>query len=339
MPDKRRGKRRGRIGLLIGIMALLGAILVPGGAASSAPVRAEVGVLRLHLDTDGKYFRFDTRAGTSYTQGTPQLINGSCPVTSLTGPSWVNLTGGSTSFALNQVGLKDNGLGVKFLNCGRVDAPNWALRLKLGTGIDAPGVGIDRAELDLQGFSNATAVADLFLDGTKVDTVTQAISGSGTRARMVIDRTGKSIFDEIRLHPKNLLTSVALRGGGAGSPVASTLGSALGTNDTLFRVVSESNAAELSVTKTPVASPISAGEDAEFNITVSNGPTGGNATNVVVSDTLPPGLDWTIDAGLEPVFGDDSDPERSAYLHHPNTAGRLELHDPQSRRPRPCRGR
>ena len=291
MPDKRRGKRRGRIGLLIGIMALLGAILVPGGAASSAPVRAEVGVLRLHLDTDGKYFRFDTRAGTSYTQGTPQLINGSCPVTSLTGPSWVNLTGGSTSFSLNQVGLKDNGLGVKFLNCGRVDAPNWALRVKLGTGIDAPGVGIDRAELDLQGFSNATAVADLFLDGTKVDTVTQAISGSGTRARMVIDRTGKSIFDEIRLHPKNLLTSLALRGGGAGSPVASTLGSALGTNDTLFRVVSESNSP---VTKTPVASPVSAGEDAAFDITVTNGRPAA-VSNVGVSDTLPAGLDWSID--------------------------------------------
>ena len=217
MRDKRRGKSRGRIGLLLGIMALLGAILVPGGVAGSTPLRSEVGKLFLHLDSDGKYFRFDKLTGGSYAMGTKQLINGSCPVTSLSGPDqWVQLGGGTTTFPLNQVGLKDNGLGIRYINCGRVDATNWALRLKLGAAIDGPGMGVDLADLDLQGWGNATAVADLYLDGTKVDSVTKAIPGSGTRARLVIDRTGKSLFDEIRLHPKNAFTSIALRGGSAG---------------------------------------------------------------------------------------------------------------------------
>jgi hypothetical protein len=253
-----RDKRRRKIGLLFGVMALLGAIVVPGSVAQSTPVRTEVGVLRLHLDNDGKYFRYDTT-----TPGVLQSINGSCPgaVTSLSGPQWVNLGGGTTSFSLNKVGLKDNGLGVKYLNCGRVDAPNWALRIKLGTGIDVgPGIGVDRAELDLQGWGNATAVADLYFNGTKVDSVTKAISGSGARAIMVIDRAGKPLFDEIRLHPKYLLTSVALRGGGAGSPAAApgTLRATLGTTDTLFRVVSETDhgpAAKIAFASGPTSTP------------------------------------------------------------------------------------
>ncbi len=235
--ERMRDKRRRKISLIFGVMVLLGAIVVSGSVAQSTPVRTEVGMLRLHLDNDGKYFRFDRP-----TPGAVQSIAGSCPVTSLTGPQWVNLTGGTTSFTLNRVGLSNNGLGVKYLNCGRVDAPNWALRIKLGTDIDTgPGIGVDRAELDLQGWGNATAVADLYFNGAKVDSVTKPISGSGTRVRMVIDRTGKPLFDEIRLHPKNLLTSIALRGGGTGSPSPSTVGSSLGTNDTLFRVVSETD--------------------------------------------------------------------------------------------------
>ena len=246
-----RDKRRRKISLIFGVMVLLGAIVVSGSVAQSTPVRTEVGILRLHLDTDGKYFRFDTP---TTTPGALQSINGSCPVTSLAGPSqWVDLTGGSTSFSLNKVGLKDNGLGVKYLNCGRVDASNWSLRIRLGSAIDGPGIGVDLAELDLQGWSNVTAVADLYLDGTKVDSVTKPISGSGTRARMVINRTGKALFDEIRLHPKNTLTSLALRGGGTGSPAAGTLGASLGTNDTLFRVVSET---DLLVTKQAVEDPV-----------------------------------------------------------------------------------
>lgn len=312
-----RDARRKRIGLLLGVMALMGAIVVPGTAAQSETVRMEVGVLRLHLDSGAnqRYFRFDTRAGDGYTQGIPQLINQSqspCPVSSLSGPQWVSLTAGTTSFALNQVGLSNNSLGVRFLNCGRVDAPNWALRIKLGTDIDplnppASGIGVDRAELDLQGWGGVTAVADLFLDGAPTGSVTQFISGTGTRARMVIDRTGLSLFDEIRLHPRDSFDSVALRGGGAGSPPRSTMGLALGTDDSLFRVVSETTAPSLSVTKNAVVSTdgganwpqgtFASGDDLiGFDIQVSNASGAGQATGVSLSDVVPPdaGLSWSI---------------------------------------------
>jgi uncharacterized repeat protein (TIGR01451 family) len=48
------------------------------------------------------------------------------------------------------------------------------------------------------------------------------------------------------------------------------------------------------VTKTPVASSISAGDDARFDITVTNGAGAATASNVGVSDTLPSGLTWAI---------------------------------------------
>ena len=50
------------------------------------------------------------------------------------------------------------------------------------------------------------------------------------------------------------------------------------------------------MTKTPVASSISVGDDAEFNITVTNASGAGTASNVGVSDTLPTGLTWAIDS-------------------------------------------
>ncbi len=55
-------------------------------------------------------------------------------------------------------------------------------------------------------------------------------------------------------------------------------------------------ASNLSVTKTPVASSISVGDDAAFDITVSNASGAGTASNVGVSDSLPSGLTWAIDS-------------------------------------------
>jgi uncharacterized repeat protein (TIGR01451 family) len=54
--------------------------------------------------------------------------------------------------------------------------------------------------------------------------------------------------------------------------------------------------ASLSVTKTAVASSVSAGDDAAFDITVSNASGAATASNVGVSDSLPSGLTWGIDS-------------------------------------------
>jgi uncharacterized repeat protein (TIGR01451 family) len=53
-------------------------------------------------------------------------------------------------------------------------------------------------------------------------------------------------------------------------------------------------APDLSVSKTPVSTPISVGDDLQFDITVSNASGAGTAANVVVTDTLPAGLTWSV---------------------------------------------
>ena len=70
------------------------------------------------------------------------------------------------------------------------------------------------------------------------------------------------------------------------------MGSGLGTNDTLFRVVSETN---LTVTKSAVVTPITAGGNAQFLITVKNNGSD-TLSNVGISDALPPDLTWSESA-------------------------------------------
>ncbi len=259
--------RWGKIALLVSVIALLGAIVMPGALAQTPEpvvVRSEDGVLRLHLGSDADYFRFDTADGSGgYTDGAVQSIVGSCPLTAVGTegqPQWATLVGGKigSSFSLSQVGLKNDSLGVKYLNCDRVDAPNWALRLGLGSAADldpdapeppAVDVAIDYAEIELEGFSNVTVVADLMLHGTTVATLEKAIGGSGTNVRWIIgnhDDPGRTnvLFDQIRLRPKKWFTSFSLEGGAEGTAPRGSLGTILDTNDSLFRVVSETQFAD-----------------------------------------------------------------------------------------------
>ena len=65
------------------------------------------------------------------------------------------------------------------------------------------------------------------------------------------------------------------------------------TNNTSGAVAIAVNCADVQVTKTTTTPTIKAGQQASYNITVTaNGPT--SSTNVVLSDTLPAGLTWTV---------------------------------------------
>lgn len=56
-------------------------------------------------------------------------------------------------------------------------------------------------------------------------------------------------------------------------------------------------APSLTVTKAAVASPVSLGDQVAFNIQVSNAASAGTANNVVLTDTLPSGLSWSVASG------------------------------------------
>ena len=196
------------------------------------------------------------------------------------------LTGGKTgsSFSLSQVGLKNHNLGVRFLNCGAIDAPNWELRLGLGapTGVDAD-TAADYADLDLRGTSGAIAVVTFLRNGSVVATGEVTIPSSKmTRLQFgdVDPETENPLFDQIRLRPKKILTSVALGGGSAT------------TADTTFRVVTE----------TPFEAALCPGEELstsegdDFSATVTNVADG----DAECSDPAPVSLTTTAGAGDDP---------------------------------------
>lgn len=233
------------------VLAVTSGLVSTTSAASADPVtvRLDEGVLRLHLGAQD-YFRFDAASGTSPAD---QAITGSCPI-SLGSPQLVTLTGGrrtgSPGQSVNNVGLKNDGLGIKFLNCGTVDLPDWELRLKLGSVIDNGTVGdgevaVDYAEVELEGFGGVRVIADLYRNNTFQATQQLAITGNGTNARLIVGTLNDTndsnvLFDEIRLRPKSLFTSFSLEGGAeALSANRGPLGVSLETDDTLFRVVKQ----------------------------------------------------------------------------------------------------
>jgi uncharacterized repeat protein (TIGR01451 family) len=85
----------------------------------------------------------------------------------------------------------------------------------------------------------------------------------------------------------------------ASPPQTYTFDSNLVDTDAQVTVTGAANT-DVSITKIANVSPISAGDTASFTITASNANSGITATNVVVTDTLPSGVTWTLSA---PVAG------------------------------------
>lgn len=278
---------------VVAVVALAGALMVMPGAGAQVvtpvTVRTTDGTLHLHMGAatpDGAftdYFRFDTPS----TTGPQQQITGVCPnpVNGPTGPAALaNLTGGrvGSSFSINQVGLKSHTLGIKYLNCGAVDATNWELRMSLGTaiGIDA-NTAADYADLDLRGSSSTAVAVVTFLRAGTVVATREVTMGPTKAARLTFgnlsDPTGSNLlFDEIRLRPKKVLTSVSL-GGGSGSTNAT---------DSIFRVVSET---QFEAGLCPGGDPLTTNE--AFPATVSRL----GESDPTCADPAPVSLDTSID--------------------------------------------
>ena len=86
---------------------------------------------------------------------------------------------------------------------------------------------------------------------------------------------------------------------------------------------------QIEKTANPVG-PVNAGDEIGFDIVVSN--TGdGIATNVVVTDNLPAGVDWSIDPAVDRLLDRRRRRRRDPDLHEGQPRGRRELHGPHRR--------
>ncbi len=220
-----------------------------------------------------------------------------------------------------KVGLISHGIGVKTSaegttsKCGQINPTNQVLTLKIPSTGPLAGKHFDFAELDIEINNKATINAAIYNNGSQVDAnastpavdnlvlnCTSSPSSCGPRDsnnyRIRVPSAGAVQFDEIRLWSTGsstaLVSSSSIELEGSEAPyLPGGLGASLNTRDSVFHVVAAGP--DLTVTKTAVTTPISVGDDVQFDITVSNASGAGTASNVGVSDTPPPtGLDWSI---------------------------------------------
>jgi hypothetical protein len=298
-----------------GMVAALSLLMLP--AFGDGPITAELGTLRLHLDSDGDKVIFDPIAPGS---DQVQTLNAStnCKLTS-SGASLVSFTASATQANKNPFpGLKDHRIGVGQNGegsgepCARIDKDlGQVLKLSLTGALDGQVVGY--AELDLGFKFNGTATLELRRGGVLVGSIDVPCSGvsdcgpdsGGSDNERVIlfldpsDNPGAGhwqafqileSFDTISIKPGNAAQTskavVSLEGGSNGSP-AGPLGVSLGTDDTLFQMV-ESFDGEIDCTETDTLS----GEDATLDITRGFDTDGG-------CKGPPDGLLFNFDSGVE----------------------------------------
>ena len=100
-------RRRWWLASAAGVVAAVSLLMVP--ALGDGPVIEELGVLRLHLDSDGDQVTFVPAAGSNQTQ---TLTAPNCKLTS-TGASLVSFAASATQANKNPFpGLKDHRIGV-----------------------------------------------------------------------------------------------------------------------------------------------------------------------------------------------------------------------------------
>ena len=248
-----------------GVVAAVSLLMVP--AFGDGPITAELGTVRLHLDSDGDKVIFDpTAPGSNQIQ---TLTAPNCKLTS-TGASLVGFAASATQANKNPFpGLKDHRIGVGQNGegtgepCARINKDlGQVLKLSLTGGLDGQVVGY--AELDLGFKFNGSATIQLFRAGVKVGgDITVPCSGSSDcgpdsgasdNERVILfldpaDNPGAGhwqafpiagIFDTISIkpgmQPKRRRRSSRWRADPTARPPGQ-VGVALNTDDTLFELV------------------------------------------------------------------------------------------------------
>jgi hypothetical protein len=238
----------------LGAVAMTAALL-PGTVASGTSSTTIPGddVVRLHLNKDADYFRYQRPTDAGGEVFTQAITARNCVVSPNPPPSLVMLTATPTPGA---VGLVEDGLGVKAGNdgtgtpCGLVDA-GQALTLSLVRSPNDPVLRdkvIDFAELDIEGKFDVTVLAQAFLDGDKVwegrletgpGSDSGPDSGDGDNYRWKIDPPN---FDQLVLSVDSSTSngSFSLEGGeDATKPEPGGVGESLKTSDTIFQLTDD----------------------------------------------------------------------------------------------------
>jgi hypothetical protein len=245
-----------------GVVAAVAFLVLP--AMGEGPVLGEVGVLRLHLDADGDKFIYN--AADSDTDLIQNLTASNCKISS-NGASLVQLSAtGSHSSKKPFPGLKDHRIGVGQQGegtgepCARINK-DLSQTLKLSLTGDLTGQSVGYAEIDLGFKYNGEAILELRKGNTLVKTVTVLCkggsdcgpdSGKSDNERVVLwfapsDNPGvghwqafqiPGVFDNITIKPSGSSKAAVSVEGGFNGALPGPLGAALGTDDTLFKLVS-----------------------------------------------------------------------------------------------------
>jgi hypothetical protein len=238
----------------LGAMALVAAVL-PGTIASgtSSATITGGGVLRLHLNKDADYFRYQPPTATGGATVTQAITARNCVVSQNPTPSLVMLTAAPPAVA---VGLVEDGLGVKAGNdgtgtpCGLVDAgQELKLTLVHSAGSALQDKLIDFAELDIEGKFDVTVLARAYLGAEEVwrDTLPTGNgsdsgpdSRDGDNYRWTIDPPKN--FDQLVLSVDESTRngSFSLEGGEDGTaPEPDGVGDSLDTSDSVFQLTDD----------------------------------------------------------------------------------------------------
>lgn len=258
----RRGLRWSLAGA-VALLAMVSLLVIP--AFGDTPVMGQVGVLRLHLNTDGDRLVYDPSTGADLTQ---TLSQSSCKLAS-SGDSLATLVGTSSNSSKKPfAGLKDHRIGVGQSHeddkeCARINK-DLGQKLTLSLTGAIGDKSISYAEIDLGFTHDGSAEIELRNDGTLVSKVTVSCAGKfacgpdskkGTSERVILwvdaaDNPGAGkwqafkvagVFDTVIVKPvssshKGKDASVSLQGGFKGA-ASGPLGTGLGTGDTLFKLV------------------------------------------------------------------------------------------------------
>jgi len=318
-----------------GVVAAVALLVLP--AMGDGPVLGEVGVLHLHLDSDGDKFIYNP--ADSDANLVQNLTASSCKVAS-NGASLVQLNAtGSHASKKPFPGLKDHRLGVGQQGegngepCARINK-DLSQSLKLSLTGDLAGQSVGYAEIDLGFKFNGEAILELRKGNTLVQKITVPCkggsdcgpdSGKSDNERVILwlapsDNPGAGdwqafqitgVFDNITVKPSGSSKAAMSVEGGFNGSLPGPLGTSLGTDDTLFKLVAPFDG-EIVCGETE---PPLGGDDATLDITRgfdTNGACKGPVDGLLFNfDSGVEGDELFVDFIAEPV---DADPDTVAQF-------------------------